>query len=113
MAALYLSFTFFLIASYAAIILFIIKQWDDQPVQDLIQSGDLASFSIVIPVRNEEKTIGSCIESILSNNDCEHLDFEIIIIDDHSTDNTLQVAQSFNNSKIKVFSLKDHLKGKK
>ena len=57
-------------------------------------------LSIVIPCFNEEKTIKNIIYSI-ENSGIE--DFEIIIVDDCSTDNTRAILKSFNNEKIKVF----------
>lgn len=41
------------------------------------------TVSIIVPVYNAEKTIGRCIESILNQ---EYTDFELILIDDGSTD---------------------------
>jgi glycosyltransferase involved in cell wall biosynthesis len=47
-------------------------------------------FSIIIPVYNVEEYLDRCIESI-QRQECK--DFEIIIIDDSSTDHTLQAAK--------------------
>ena len=44
-------------------------------------------FSIVIPARNEEENIGKTLASILKNNYPKEL-YEIIVVDDFSTDNT-------------------------
>ena len=60
------------------------------------------SFSIVTPVYNRSDTIKRCIESVLSQ---DFLDFEHIIVDDGSTDNSFQIAQSYTttDNRIKVF----------
>ena len=50
-------------------------------------------FSIIIPARNEEINIQKCIESIVLQNYPTNY-FEIIVIDDHSTDNTAQIVQN-------------------
>jgi len=50
------------------------------------------SISVIIPVRNEEKKIGKCIESVL-NQTLKPL--EIIVVDGHSTDNTVKIAKTF------------------
>ena len=42
-------------------------------------------LSIIIPVYNAENDIGRCVESIKTINE---IDYECIIIDDGSTDNT-------------------------
>ena len=54
-------------------------------------------FSIIIPTYNREKSIVRAIESILCQT---FIDFEIIIIDDASTDNTQTVISSFIDDHI-------------
>ena len=63
----------------------------------------MKKVSIVIPTYNLEKYIAKTIESILSQT-YSHL--EILIIDDGSTDSTLQIVKSyeFNDHRIRVFS---------
>lgn len=48
--------------------------------------------SVIIPARNEEASLGACLESLVSQSG---IDFEIIVVDDHSTDQTREIAQSF------------------
>lgn len=52
-------------------------------------------------VKNVNKTIVNCLQSIL---DQSFNEFEIIVIDDFSTDNTKQLIQSLNDKRIKCFS---------
>lgn len=47
-------------------------------------------ISVIIPARNEEKYIYSCIKSVLSQN---FTDYEIIIVDNGSTDLTAKIAE--------------------
>lgn len=54
-------------------------------------------ISIIIAVYNSERTIGKCIQSILEQT---FKDFEIICIDDGSTDNSRNIIKQFNNEKI-------------
>lgn len=70
--------------------------------------------SIIIAARNEEQNIKQTIHSLLSQqypSDC----FEIIIVDDHSTDKTLQQVQNIANthSQLKVLSAPTDFCGKK
>jgi len=71
------------------------------------------SFTVIIPARNEEAAIADCILSILQNNYPSIL-FEVMVIDDHSTDRTPQIveelAKIYNN--LKLIRLADELKGK-
>ncbi len=48
--------------------------------------------SVIIPARNEEANLGTCLESLM---DQSGLSFEIIVVNDHSTDRTKEIAQSF------------------
>lgn len=55
------------------------------------------TFSIIIPARNEEKNIGRLLQSLQKQNYPQHL-FEVIVIDDHSTDNTVDITKSFTGA---------------
>ncbi len=48
--------------------------------------------SVIIPARNEEASLGTCLESLVPQNG---INFEIIVVDDHSTDRTREIALSF------------------
>ena len=49
-------------------------------------------FSVIIPVYNREKTIAETLESVASQ---EFRDYEVIVVDDGSDDNTLQIVKQF------------------
>jgi cellulose synthase/poly-beta-1,6-N-acetylglucosamine synthase-like glycosyltransferase len=49
--------------------------------------------SVIVPARNEEDCLGRCLESLVRQPGVE---FEIIVVDDESTDRTREVAQSFS-----------------
>lgn len=51
-------------------------------------------LSIIIPVLNEEKMIGRCLEA-LQQSYFSRLEFEIIVVDNGSTDRTLEIVHSF------------------
>jgi glycosyltransferase involved in cell wall biosynthesis len=48
--------------------------------------------SVIIPARNEEANLKTCLESLMKQND---VPFEIIVVNDHSSDRTKEIAQSF------------------
>jgi len=56
--------------------------------------------SIIIAARNEEKSIKECINSILKS-DFPHDSYEIIVIDDASTDNTSQQIKSIQDPRVR------------
>lgn len=58
------------------------------------------SVSVVICVKNEEKYIEDCVNSILRQS---FPNFELIIIDDQSTDSTGDLIGRFNDERIKYF----------
>ena len=55
--------------------------------------------SILMPVFNEEKYISEAIESVLSQT---YLNFELIIIDDGSTDKTSTIIKQYSNQRIQL-----------
>lgn len=60
------------------------------------------SFSVVIPVFNEEEIIEESINSILSICSRTNLDYEIIISENGSIDNTLSIAEKICNNYSEV-----------
>jgi glycosyltransferase involved in cell wall biosynthesis len=67
-------------------------------------------ISIVIPARNEEANIGRCLNSLARQ---EGAAFEILVVDDHSTDRTAEIAASFPGVRvIPANPLKDGWTGK-
>ncbi len=54
--------------------------------------------SVIIPVRNREKTIGDAIESVLKQQ--TSFAFNLIIVDNHSTDKTSEIIRSFNDERL-------------
>jgi glycosyltransferase involved in cell wall biosynthesis len=56
-------------------------------------------FSIIVPLFNKEKTIINTINSVL-NQTCKA--FELIIVDDGSTDNSVSIVQSINDIRIRI-----------
>jgi cellulose synthase/poly-beta-1,6-N-acetylglucosamine synthase-like glycosyltransferase len=57
------------------------------------------SLSVLIPAYNEEKVLERTVEAVLA---ADYPGKEVIIIDDGSTDRTLNIARSFGNRGVKV-----------
>ncbi|MFN5417579.1 MAG: glycosyltransferase family 2 protein [Flavobacteriia bacterium] len=56
-------------------------------------------FSVIIPLYNKEKYIQKAIQSVL---DQKYTDFELIVVDDGSTDESLNCLKIFSDKRIKV-----------
>ncbi len=65
-------------------------------------------FSIIIPTYNRAHLIGRTIQSCLKQT---YPHFEIIVVDDGSTDNTEQIIKSIPSSKIKYFKITNSERG--
>ncbi|GAI32307.1 unnamed protein product, partial [marine sediment metagenome] len=63
--------------------------------------------TVLMPVYNGEKYLEQAINSILNQT---FKDFEFLIIDDGSTDNSVEIIKSFNDSRIKLFLNNKNLK---
>ena len=65
------------------------------------------SFSIVIPIYNEEEILLESVNSIISMCERTELTYELLLIENGSTDKTLEIAQSLStmNNSIRVHSL--------
>lgn len=56
-------------------------------------------YSIVIPAYNSALYIKECLQSVISQT---YQNWEVILIDNHSTDATVSIAESFNDLRIKI-----------
>ena len=61
-------------------------------------------FSILIPARNEARFLPACLDSLLCQN-YPNDRYEIIVIDDHSTDETSSIARAYAKEGILVCEL--------
>ncbi len=66
-----------------------------------------ASVTIIVVAHNESKSIASCLQGILQQTYPAHL-MEIIVIDDHSTDATIDEVQKIGSERIALYNLKDY-----
>ncbi len=48
--------------------------------------------SVLVPARNEERNIAACLEGLLSQ---DYSDFEVIVLNDHSQDLTVEIVERF------------------
>lgn len=93
---------------YIGLILYYRQGWmsvpDYHPAESALPD---VSVTIIIPARNEAENIGRCLDSILGQHELPAR-FEIIVVDDHSTDATPDIVQRYADRHVKLISLADH-----
>lgn len=76
-------------------------EWHTRPgtVFDQPESDPLIELTVIIPARNEEDCLGACLQSLVAQSEDVFLlgrDWELIVVDDGSTDRTAEIARSFD-----------------
>ena len=112
-----IAFIFFV--GYAVLIIYYRQCWQqipgfatsqqnsqNPPLIDTANKKSTTKISIIIPARNEEQNIALCLQSVLDQTYPANL-FEIIVVDDHSTDNTAEIVELFNKENVHCIFLKD------
>lgn len=104
---LIVSLLFFL--CYAGLIFYYRKSWLSIPTFNHTEMMvSKTKITIIIPARNEEQNINACLNSIVQQSYPRHL-YEVLVIDDHSTDNTERLILGYKNQNIQLISLKEHI----
>jgi len=62
-------------------------------------------FSVVIPTFNNAEFLRKAINSVLNQT---YTNFEVIIIDNHSTDHTSELIKGFNDSRLNFYQIKNY-----
>ncbi|MGA3262967.1 MAG: glycosyltransferase [Terracidiphilus sp.] len=75
-------------------------RWSTLPgtVFDQPEPEELLELTVMVPARNEEECLGACLQSLVSQS--EEIfelgrEWELTVVDDHSTDRTAEIARSF------------------
>jgi cellulose synthase/poly-beta-1,6-N-acetylglucosamine synthase-like glycosyltransferase len=90
-----------LLIVYGLLIDYYRRAWTAAPEFDASGKAAHARISILIPVRNEAANIALCIESLSQQSYPKSL-YEVIVIDDHSTDATLEIVAGLHPSDINL-----------
>jgi cellulose synthase/poly-beta-1,6-N-acetylglucosamine synthase-like glycosyltransferase len=108
-----LDWTVGILTTLYALLLLAYRYWFSklQPFESAQIHTELTRFSVVIPARNEAANIKACIDSILAQ-DYPKEQFEIIVIDDFSEDNTAFIVKSIGHdfTNVRLLSLADYFK---
>ena len=68
----------------------------------------MSDISVIIRNKNEERYIGYAIQSVLDNFD----EPEIIVVDNNSTDNSMNIVNTFDFENIKTYTIDSYTPGK-
>jgi cellulose synthase/poly-beta-1,6-N-acetylglucosamine synthase-like glycosyltransferase len=100
-------------ALYLWLILYFLVGWmklDSNGAKAPAQTRPLPFISVIIPVRNESAHIQDCLKAVIAQNYPQHL-YEIIVIDDYSTDETYTLACDIERDNLLVLSLAKYFGG--
>src|ERR1700749_2491434 len=94
----------FLFVCYSSLIIYYWLAWKSIPdyVPAILEST--LKISVIVPARNEEKNIDNLLIALQDQTYPASL-FEVIVVDDHSTDSTSDIVQQY--SFVKLIQLKD------
>lgn len=91
----------FFFLSYAILLTILYVNWHHH-LDDFTDSNPELTFSIVIPMRNESHNIETCLEAVFNNTYPKNA-YEVIVIDDHSGDDSLNKVKSYHEQ-IKILN---------
>ena len=94
-----LSFVILLFVCYSILILYYWQSWKAIPEFKASLPATDTTISVIIPARNEEKNIGLLLEALKKQTYPADF-FEVIVVDDHSTDSTARITQGFSFVKL-------------
>lgn len=102
--------TIVLSALYFVMVLYYFIGWLRLKKTELTDKAerDLPFVSVIIPVRNESAHIKECLEAIFKQTYPKQL-FEVIVVDDYSTDPTIRFAREVNEKNLLVLDLQNYL----
>lgn len=96
----------YLFFGFSLIVLFVWSARAQRALKTLLHSPEIrpeegppvaVSVTIIVPAKNEEKNIRTCLEGLLLQ---DHPDFEILVVNDNSTDRTEQILQEMGAARI-------------
>lgn len=85
--------------SYSILILYYWRSWKAIPGFTVSNQTPSTRISVIIPARNEEENIGELLKALQQQTYPRNL-FEIIVVDDHSTDKTAAIVTKFPEVKL-------------
>jgi cellulose synthase/poly-beta-1,6-N-acetylglucosamine synthase-like glycosyltransferase len=97
-----------LLLLYGLLLCYYYSGWQQLPFFDAKEekaTAPVLRFSIIVPARNEALRIGPCLLSLIEQDYPDHL-VEIIVVNDHSTDNTEDIIKLFGFGRVTLINLR-------
>lgn len=91
---------------YVAIVLYFRKGWGRIPEFEAAPFSPSTRISVLIAARNEEEKIGATLDDIIRQNYPAGL-LEVIVVDDHSTDGTSAIVESYAGRGVRLIRLNE------
>jgi len=93
---------------YTLLILYYWRGWLSIPEYKVKSQKSKTKITVIIPARNEEGNMAVCLDSVCDQSYPTEL-FEVLVVDDHSTDETAAIVNSYADKNIRLISLKDFI----
>jgi glycosyltransferase involved in cell wall biosynthesis len=78
------------------------RAWAGKTIPGIVfaqpEPEQLIELTVIVPARNDEDCLGACLQSLVSQSEEAFelgRDWELVVVDDHSTDRTAEIARSF------------------
>lgn len=91
---------------YAQLLKYIVRQWKTTEEDSLKENVSLPYLSVIVAARNEEAHIAACLQSI-ADNSYPSQRYEILLVDDNSTDSTATIVSNLNLPNLHYLNLAD------
>jgi len=91
---------------YVLLVLYMLRGWLRIPYFRVGQKSSSTRVSVLLAARNEEGNIGRTLDCIVAQDFPKEL-LEIIVVDDHSTDNTAKIVLSYAEKGVRLIQLNE------
>src|SRR5690606_13564962 len=93
-------------AVYVVLVLYMLRGWFQIPYFKSEQTTVYTPVSVLIAARNEEDNIARTLDCIVNQDFPKEL-LQIIVVDDHSTDNTAAIVASYASRGVTLLQLNE------
>src|SRR5688572_23248275 len=96
--------------TYLAAMIFLLIGWRKALKSTMSSDPSFHSISVIIPVRDERSNILNLLQQLENST---YPSFEVVVIDDHSTDGTYELVEQWASGRTKFSCMKSSGQGKK